>query len=156
MRATEAIGVRAVPGGRARRSPGCAIVRSGEVGRMSRRKGLGGMAGDVERDRIERRSGVGAASRRVEVGLTQETLEALAQRVVQLLRAEPAHEQKPFTAGQLAHYLGVERSWVYKNAHLLDGERIGEGPKAQWRFDREAAKRRLAEHRLRRKTTTGV
>jgi hypothetical protein len=95
-------------------------------------------------------------SRTVEVGLTEEALEALAQRVAQLLRGEPAREQRPFTAGQLAHYLGVERSWVYRNAHLLDGERIGEGPKAQWRFEPDAAKRELGRQRAARGTGGGA
>jgi len=118
---------------------------------MARRKGLGGMAGDVERDRIERRSGVGAASRRVEVGLTQETLEALAQgiaqRVTQLLEERDSQRQPELlTAGELARKLRVERSWVYRHRHLLGGERIGDGPKAQWRFELDTARRRLAKH----------
>jgi hypothetical protein len=148
MRGTSTIGAGAVQSGRARRSPGCgAMVRGGAGGRVERRRrGLAAMSG---------RRGLGAVSRRVvEVGLTEEALEALAQRVAQLLRAEPAPEQKPVTAGQLAHYLGVERSWVYKHRHLLGGWRINDGPKAQWRFDRETAKRRLAGQRA-AQTTNG-
>lgn len=50
---------------------------------------------------------------------------------------EPA--TKLISAGELAHLLGVERPWIYRNRHLLGGMRIGEGPKAPWRFDRRKA-----------------
>lgn len=104
-----------------------------------------------------RARGLGAMARRVEVGLTEEAVEAVAQRVAQLLRAEaPSSERRPLTAGQLAHHLGVERSWVYRNAHLLDGERIGHGPKAQWRFEPAAAKRELARQRAGQSTNGGM
>lgn len=118
------------------------------TGAIGVRAARGGCAG--------RARGLGAMARRVEVGLTEQAVEAVAQRVAQLLRTEPAREQRPFTAGQLAHYLGVERSWVYRNAHLLDGERIGEGPKAQWRFDLEAAKQELARQRAGQSTNGGL
>jgi hypothetical protein len=93
-----------------------------------------------------RRRGLGAISRTVEVGLTADTIEQIANRVAHLLRAEPPPGQKPLTAGQLAHHLGVERTWVYRHRHLLGGERLGDGPKAPWRFDLETAKRGLAGH----------
>jgi hypothetical protein len=131
--------VGAAQGGRARRSPGCGAPGRGGAGAC-----------------VERRRGLGATRRTVEVGLTEEALEALARRVAQLLRAEPLSEQRPFTAGQLAHYLGLERSWVYRHGHLLGGERIGDGPKAQWRFDLETAKRGLARQRATRGTGGGV
>jgi hypothetical protein len=94
-----------------------------------------------------RRRRLGAMRPTVEVALTADTIEQIANRVAYLLRSESPAEQKPLTAGQLAHYLGVERAWIYKHRRLLGGWRINDGPKAQWRFDLETAKRGLAEHR---------
>jgi hypothetical protein len=93
-----------------------------------------------------RRRGLSAVSGTVEVALTADTIEQIANHVAYLLRTEPPLERKPLTAGQLAHHLGVERAWVYKHRHLLGGERLGDGPKAPWRFDPETAKRELAGH----------
>jgi hypothetical protein len=140
MRATGAIG--AAQGGRARRSPRCdASGRGGMV-----RGGAGG--------RVERRRDLGAMARRVEVDLSPRAVEAVAQRVAQLIRAHEVQRQPELlTAGELARELRVERSWVYKHAHLLGGERIGDGPKAQWRFDLTMAKRGLARQRLRHEMT---
>ncbi len=84
--------------------------------------------------------GLGAAPRRLAVDLTPQAVEQVAARVVALLQdrgPEPAPEQ--MTAGELAHELRVERPWVYRHGHLLGGWRIGDGPKAPWRFDRETA-----------------
>jgi len=38
------------------------------------------------------------------------------------------------TAGELARYLAVDRSWVYENAARLGARRLGSGPKARLRF----------------------
>ncbi len=103
-----------------------------------------------------RRRGLGAISRTVEVALTADTVEQIANRVAYLLRTEPAPEKKPLTAGQLAHYLGVERSWIYRHRHLLGGERLGDGPKAPWRFHLETAKRGLAGHWAVNETSRGA
>jgi hypothetical protein len=87
----------------------------------------------------------------VEVELSPRAVELVAQRVAQLLRERPRQlEPRPLTAGQLAHYLGVDRPWIYKHRHMLGGERIGAGPKAQWRFDLDRAKAALAQHRAAR------
>jgi hypothetical protein len=94
------------------------------------------------------RRGIGAAPRRVEVNLGPQAVEQVAQRVAQLLRQEEAQrEPKLLTAGELARELRVERPWIYKHRQLLGGQRIGVGPKAQWRFDLETAKAALARHR---------
>jgi hypothetical protein len=93
----------------------------------------------------------------VEIGLTPEDVEQVAQRVAQLLRGEEAQRTPDLlTAGELARELRVERPWIYKHAHLLGGERVGDGPRAQWRFDLETARRELARQRLRRERTTGA
>lgn len=97
---------------------------------------------------------LGAIARRVEVDLSAQAVEQVAQRIAQLLGHVDAHQQPELlTAGELARRLRVERPWIYKHRHMLGGERIGDGPKAPWRFDPEDAKRRLAEHRLRNETT---
>jgi hypothetical protein len=136
MRGTGAIRERVAPGDWAGRSRGCGapgfgvMVGGGAGGRVERR-GLGA---------IGRRRGLSAVAGRVEVGLTAEAVEGVAQRVAQLLRETERREApKPMTAGQLAHHLQVGRAWVYRNRRLLGGWRINDGPKAQWRFDPDVA-----------------
>jgi hypothetical protein len=86
--------------------------------------------------------------RNVIVDLTPQTVEQIAQRVTQLLRhSESSRTPALLSAGELARHLRVQRPWVYKHRHLLGGQRIGEGPKAPWRFDLETATRALARHR---------
>jgi hypothetical protein len=98
-----------------------------------------------------RHRGRAATPRRVTVGLTPQAVEQVAQRVTQLLRYDKRHGQPELiTAGELAHRLRVQRSWIYKNRHLLDGERLGDGPKAEWRFDPDRAMAALAKHRAAR------
>jgi hypothetical protein len=85
--------------------------------------------------------------RRVAVDLTPQAVERVAQRVAQLLRhGELQRQPELITAGELARLLRVERPWVYKHRQLLGGQRIGDGPKAPWRFDLETAKAALARH----------
>jgi hypothetical protein len=104
-----------------------------------------------------RRRGLGVAARRVAVDLTPQAVEQVAQRVTQLLAARDSQERPELlSAGELARELRVERPWVYKHRHLLGGERLGDGPKAPWRFELETARRELARQRLRRETTTGA
>ncbi len=91
-----------------------------------------------------RQRGRAAMLRRVEVDLTPQAIEQVAQRVTQLLQ----HNKQPgegelITASELARRLRVQRPWVYKNRHLLGGQRIGDGPKAPWRFDLDTATQAL-------------
>lgn len=87
-----------------------------------------------------RRRGLGARARGVAMDLTPQAVEQVAARVVALLgEREPQRAPEQMTAGELAHELRVERPWVYRHGHLLGGWRIGDGPKAPWRFDRETA-----------------
>jgi len=102
----------------------------------------------VERSRGCRRGrgrALGAMPQRVEVDLSARSVEQVAQRVAQLL-GDRGRQVLPelLTAGELAHRLRVTRPWIYKHRHLLGGERIGDGPKAPWRFELETAKRGLA------------
>ena len=89
-----------------------------------------------------RQRGLGAMTRRVAVDLTPQAVEQVAQRVAQLLQQREARPEL-ITAGELARQLRVQRPWVYKHRHLLGGQRIGDGPKAQWRFDLEMATQAL-------------
>ncbi len=97
--------------------------------------------------------GLGAASHRVAVDLSPQAVERISHRVAQLLqqRAPQAAEPELISAGELARRLRVERPWVYRHRALLGGMRIGEGPKAPWRFDYrtavEALRRRHVELR---------
>ena len=87
-----------------------------------------------------RRRGLEARARGVAMDLTPQAVEQVAARVVALLGdREPQRAPEHMTAGELAHELRVERPWVYRHGHLLGGWRIGDGPKAPWRFDRETA-----------------
>lgn len=94
-----------------------------------------------------RHRGRAAMTHRVAVDLTPQAVEQVAQRVTQMLRYDKLHGQPELiTAGELAHRLRVQRSWIYKHRHLLGGERIGDGPKAPWRFDLDTATRAMKRH----------
>jgi hypothetical protein len=88
--------------------------------------------------------GRAAMSRQVTVDLTPQTVEQIARRVTELLRrTEEQRTPALLSAGELARHLRVQRPWVYKHRHLLGGQRIGDGPKAPWRFDLETATQAL-------------
>lgn len=97
-----------------------------------------------------------ATPRRIAVDLTPQAIEQIASRVAQLLTHQQQKEpEQPISAGELALYLGVTRPWIYKHRHLLGGHRIGQGPKAQWRFDRRAAIEALEHHQAAQRTDGG-
>ena len=76
--------------------------------------------------------------------LDAEDIDAVAARVVQLLREQP-HEPRGYVdAATLARALSVERTWVYLRARELGALRLGDGPKARLRFDLERARAALA------------
>jgi hypothetical protein len=79
--------------------------------------------------------------------LPPETIEAIAQRVADLLRAEPATHSasRLVDAGQLARQLGLTRAWVYEHARDLGAIRLGDGPKARLRFNPATAANALAD-----------
>ena len=99
--------------------------------------------------------GLGAMTRRVAVDLTPQAVEQVAQRVAHLLGDRAQRHPELITAGELARRLRVERPWIYKHRHLLGGQRIGEGPKAPWRFDLDTATQALERHRAGRLTDGG-
>jgi hypothetical protein len=64
-------------------------------------------------------------------------VEAIAQRVAELLRADLAESPRLLTASQVAERFAVSRKWVYEHAEQLGGLRLGQGPRARLRFDAE-------------------
>ncbi len=67
-------------------------------------------------------------------------VDALAERVAELLRPAPNSSPGLLTAAQLAHALNVSRAWVYENADRLGARKLGDGPRARLRFDLETAR----------------
>jgi len=100
--------------------------------------------------------GLAATTRRIAVDLTPQAVEQVAQRVAQLLGDRAPRQPDLITAGELARRLRVERPWIYKHRHLLGGQRIGDGPKAPWRFDLETARQALARHGAATDTKAGA
>ena len=78
--------------------------------------------------------------------LDDDDIEAVAARVVELLRSEHRPRAGPelVDAATLAEMLGVDRDWVYANARRLGAVRLGDGPKARLRFDATRARAALA------------
>lgn len=73
-----------------------------------------------------------------------ESIEAIARRVVELLRTESEARPVCLTdAATLAQELGVERDWIYAHADELGAIRLG-GPHGRLRFDQEIVRQRLA------------
>ena len=67
-------------------------------------------------------------------------VDALAERVAELLRPAPSLSPGLLTAAQLAQALNVSRAWVYENAGRLGARKLGDGPRARLRFDLETAR----------------
>ena len=72
--------------------------------------------------------------------LDADDIEAVAARVVELLRETQPAPARYVDAATLARTLGVERDWVYARARQLGAVRLGDGPKARLRFDLEQAR----------------
>jgi predicted DNA-binding transcriptional regulator AlpA len=72
------------------------------------------------------------------VELAEATIDAIASRVAELLRAHPIEPREPdalIDAGELARRTGVSRTWIYQHARELGAIRLGGGPNARLRFD---------------------
>jgi hypothetical protein len=79
------------------------------------------------------------------VRLDPADVEAIAQRVAELLAAAPAPLGPRYVdAAGVAHALGVERDWVYAHARQLGAIRLG-GPHGRLRFDLHHVQRSLTE-----------
>jgi hypothetical protein len=80
--------------------------------------------------------------RRAAAEIAPETIERIAQRVVQLLHHErqqldgnPDAHRDLMDAGELARHLGLTRAWVYEHAQQLGAIPVGDGPRPRLRFD---------------------
>ena len=74
------------------------------------------------------------------VHLAPESLEAIAQRVAELLRGEPT---ELIDAAEVARRFTLSRDYVYEHAAELGAVRIGSGPKARLRFDPAIVRERM-------------
>jgi hypothetical protein len=86
-------------------------------------------------------SAIGMASARIK--LDPQTIEAVARRVVELLKKQGLQNRELVDAAELARQLGIERSWVYSHAIELGAVKLGHGAKPRLRFDPEVAARVL-------------
>jgi hypothetical protein len=78
------------------------------------------------------------------IALTDEQLDALADRIAERLRQPAASNGGALVdAAQLAAQLGVSRTFVYAHAAELGARRLG-GPRGRLRFDPTDARTRLA------------
>jgi hypothetical protein len=86
------------------------------------------------------------------IRLDPQTVEAIARRVVGLLREQERRAGELIDAAELARRLGVERSWVYTHAIELGAVKLGGGPRPRLRFDPKDAIERIRERALGRDT----
>lgn len=95
--------------------------------------------------------------RRAAAEIAPETIERIAQRVVQLLHHErdrpddgPDAPRDLMDAEQLAKHLGLTRAWVYEHAQQLGAIPVGNGPRPRLRFDAQTAMKALNTRQRRR------
>jgi hypothetical protein len=79
------------------------------------------------------------------IRLEPQTVEAIAQRVVELLQQRAVPGRELVDAGELARRMGVDRSWVYTHAIELGAVKLGGGPRPRLRFDPMDAIERIRE-----------
>jgi hypothetical protein len=98
-----------------------------------------------------------ARVRRTAAEIAPETIERIAQRVVQLLHHERQRlddgadtPRDLMDAGQLARHLGLTRSWIYEHAQQLGAIPVGDGPRPRLRFDAQTAMKALNARQRRR------
>jgi hypothetical protein len=77
--------------------------------------------------------------------LDDRVIEAIARRVTDLLRQDPASmpEGGLVSAAEIARRFGVSRAWVYENADRLGAVRLGRGERPRLRFDPRLVEQRL-------------
>ena len=80
------------------------------------------------------------------VHLDAGSIERIARRVAELLRAEASAPLEPWlTAAEVAERYSVSRAWVYDNAGSLGAIRLGAGTKARLRFDPNRVQEHFSE-----------
>ena|GEM_PF-894135 len=83
-----------------------------------------------------------------ELHIAPESIEAVAQRVAELIAAataEPASRPVRITAEEVSRWWGVSRRWVYDHAEELGARRMGSGRRPRLRFDPDEVAERLGE-----------
>lgn len=87
--------------------------------------------------RLRRDGGRHHSPRPTEVRLSEETVEALARRISELVNVDPPEPpvRRLITAAEVARWCGVDRSWVYAHADELGAIRLGDGERPRLRFD---------------------
>lgn len=74
------------------------------------------------------------------IRLDPESVEAVAQRVAELLReTPPPPPAKLVSAAELARTMNLSRDWIYSHATELGAVRVGSGKKARLRFELDTA-----------------
>jgi len=82
----------------------------------------------------------------VPMHLDEASIEAVASRVVEMLRSQSVDTDRELVdVAEAARRFGVSRDWVYGNADQLGAIRLGDGPKARLRFDVQEVEQRLAK-----------
>lgn len=76
--------------------------------------------------------------------LPSEDIEAIAQRVAELIRDAAQAPVRYVDARCVAEILGVDREWVYTHARQLGAVRLG-GPNGRLRFDLQHVRQALAD-----------
>jgi hypothetical protein len=88
------------------------------------------------------------------IALDDASVEAIAQRVSELLAAAPAGPDPVLmSAAELAPRLGRQRAWVYANAGRLGALRMGEGARPRLMFDLAEVEARLRDRSTERSPT---
>ena len=77
------------------------------------------------------------------MALDAASVDAVARRVVDMLRAERLRTEDLIDAAVVARRFGISRSTVYERAAELGAIRLGDGPKARLRFDPQTVAERL-------------
>jgi hypothetical protein len=78
--------------------------------------------------------------------LTPRCIEAIAARVIELLKEHTHHLQHPeslIDVAELARQTGLSRTWIYEHARELGAIRLGDGPRARLRFNPDTVQRLL-------------
>ena len=87
----------------------------------------------------------GSAKPAGEVRLDVESIDALAQRLAELLAPKEKAPARLITAEEVARRWGVGRRWVYDHADELGAHRLGAGPRPRLRFDPDEVAERLGD-----------
>jgi hypothetical protein len=83
------------------------------------------------------------------MALSAEDIDAVARRIIEVLRNERTSTFKLVDARELAALLGVSMDYVYEHATELGALRLGSGRKARIRFDADIARQALESRRRR-------